>query len=196
MRVVEGDLDASGLRFAVVVSRFNGFITERLLDGALDVLLRHGAREADITVVRVPGAWEIPQAAARIVELGEHDAIVALGCLMRGDTIHFDLIAGEVAKGLMAIGTKGTAVAFGVLTTDGLEQSVHRAGAKLGNKGAEAALAAIEQARLHRILAGAPPSAAKPSAGATMNAAPVATAKPARVAKTRRGAAARPRRRT
>lgn len=167
LRVVEGDLDATGLRFAVVVSRFNGFITERLLDGALDVLLRHGARAQDITVVRVPGAWEIPQAAARIVELGGHDkvdAIVALGCLMRGDTIHFDLIAGEVAKGLMALGTKGTAVAFGVLTTDGLEQSVHRAGAKLGNKGAEAALAAIEQARLHRILAGAPASVKTASA--------------------------------
>ncbi|HET6582534.1 MAG TPA: 6,7-dimethyl-8-ribityllumazine synthase [Nannocystaceae bacterium] len=157
-RVVEGDLDATGLRFAVVVSRFNGFITERLLDGALDVLLRHGARNEDVTVVRVPGAWEIPQAAARIVERGDVDAIVALGCLMRGDTIHFDLIAGEVAKGLMALGTRGTAVAFGVLTTDGLEQSVHRAGAKLGNKGAEAALAAIEQARLHRILAEAPAS--------------------------------------
>ena len=152
VHIVEGDLDASGLRFAVVVSRFNGFITERLLDGALDVLLRHGARVQDVTVVRVPGAWEIPQAAARIVELGGHDAIVALGCLMRGDTIHFDLIAGEVAKGLMALGTRGTAVAFGVLTTDGLEQSVHRAGAKFGNKGGEAALAAIEQARLHRVL--------------------------------------------
>jgi len=154
VHIVEGDLDASGLRFAVVVSRFNGFITERLLDGALDVLLRHGARAEDVTVVRVPGAWEIPQAAARIVDLGRHDAIVALGCLMRGDTIHFDLIAGEVAKGLMALGTRGTAVAFGVLTTDGLEQSVHRAGAKYGNKGGEAALAAIEQARLHRVLAG------------------------------------------
>jgi 6,7-dimethyl-8-ribityllumazine synthase len=156
VHIVEGDLDASGLRFAVVVSRFNGFITERLLDGAIDTLLRHGARAQDVTVVRVPGAWEIPQAAARIVELGQHDAIVALGCLMRGDTIHFDLIAGEVAKGLMALGTRGTAVAFGVLTTDGLEQSVHRAGAKYGNKGGEAALAAIEQARLFRVLAGEP----------------------------------------
>lgn len=154
MRVVEGDLDATGLRFAVVVSRFNGFITDRLLDAALDVLLRHGARAEDVTVVRVPGAWEIPQAAARVVAQGGVDAIVALGCLMRGDTIHFDLIAGEVAKGLMKIGLEGPAVAFGVLTTDGLEQSVHRAGAKLGNKGGEAALAAIEQARLHRLLAG------------------------------------------
>jgi 6,7-dimethyl-8-ribityllumazine synthase len=166
MRVIEGDLDATGLRFAVVVSRFNGFITERLLDGAVDVLLRHGARVQDVTVVRVPGAWEIPQAAARLVEQERFDAIVALGCLKRGDTIHFDLIAGECAKGLMALGTRGTAVAFGVLTTDGLEQSVHRAGAKYGNKGAEAALAAIEQARLFRALAGGtarPPAAAAAS---------------------------------
>jgi 6,7-dimethyl-8-ribityllumazine synthase len=152
IHVVEGDLDATGLRVALVVSRFNAFITEPLLDGALDVLLRHGARPEDLTIVRVPGAWEIPQAAARIVELARHDAIVALGCLMRGDTIHFDLIAGECAKGLMALGVRGPAVAFGVLTTDGLEQSVHRAGAKHGNKGAEAALAAIEQARLNQTL--------------------------------------------
>jgi 6,7-dimethyl-8-ribityllumazine synthase len=187
MRVVEGDLDATGLRFAVVVSRFNGFITDRLLDAALDVLLRHGARAEDITVVRVPGAWEIPQAAARVVAQGGVDAIVALGCLMRGDTIHFDLIAGEVAKGLMKIGLEGPAVAFGVLTTDGLEQSVHRAGAKLGNKGGEAALAAIEQARLHRLLAGAPAPAKRAKTPAT-------AMPPARATRpTKRPRAARPR---
>jgi len=175
VHVVEGDLDATGLRVALVVSRFNAFITEPLLEGALDVLLRHGARADDLTIVRVPGAWEIPQAAARIVELARHDAIVALGCLMRGDTIHFDLIAGECAKGLMALGLRGPAVAFGVLTTDGLEQSVHRAGAKHGNKGAEAALAAIEQARLHQRLRDASTPASPGRGGAS-------SGKPARAA--------------
>jgi 6,7-dimethyl-8-ribityllumazine synthase len=157
VRVVEGALDATGLRVAVVVSRFNAFITERLLEGAIDALLRHGAAVPDLEVVRVPGAWEIPQAAARLVDRGGLDAIVALGCLMRGDTIHFELIAGEVCKGLAALGQRsGCAVAFGVLTTDSLEQSVHRAGAKHGNKGAEAAMAAIEMARVNRALAAAP----------------------------------------
>lgn len=153
--MVEGELDAAGLRIAIVVSRFNAFITEKLLDGAVDALVRHGAAAKDLEIVRVPGAWEIPQAAARLVDRGGLDAIVALGCLMRGDTIHFDLIAGEVAKGLSALGQKsGCAVAFGVLTTDTLEQSIHRAGAKYGNKGAEAAMAAVEQARVHKAIAG------------------------------------------
>jgi 6,7-dimethyl-8-ribityllumazine synthase len=161
VRVVEGELDATGLRIALVVSRFNAFITEKLLDGAIDALLRHGAAAGDLEVVRVPGAWEIPQAAARLVERGGLDAIIALGCLMRGDTIHFDLIAGEVAKGLSALGQRGAcAVSFGVLTTDTLEQSIHRAGAKYGNKGAEAAMAAVEQARVNRALV-APASATK-----------------------------------
>lgn len=156
LRVIEGDLDARGLRVALVVSRFNGFITERLLDGAVDVLVRHGAARRDLLVVRVPGAWEIPAAVARLVDAGGHDAILGLGCLMRGDTIHFDLIAGECAKGLMAQAVRGrTAVVFGVLTTDGLEQSIHRAGAKYGNKGAEAAMAAIEQARVLAAIDGA-----------------------------------------
>jgi len=154
VRVIEGELDAAGLRIALVVSRWNAFITERLLEGATDALVRHGAARRDLEVVRVPGAWEIPQAAARLVDRGGLDAIVALGCLLRGDTIHFDLIAGECAKGLSALGCKsGCAVAFGVLTTDTLEQSIHRAGAKYGNKGAEAAMAAVEQARVNQAIA-------------------------------------------
>ncbi len=163
LRVIEGDLDARGMRVALVVSRFNAFITERLLDGAVDVLVRHGVTRRDLVVVRVPGAWEIPAAVARLVDAGGHDAILGLGCLMRGDTIHFDLIAGECAKGLMAQALRGrTAVVFGVLTTDGLEQAIARAGGKFGNKGAEAATAAIEQARLLAAL-GSPPA---PAAGA------------------------------
>ncbi len=146
--MIEGELDAKGLRFGVVVSRFNGFITEPLMVAAVDTLLRHGAASDDIVVVRVPGAWEIPQAAARLCERPDIDAVIALGCLMRGDTIHFDLIAGEVTKGLGALSRGRVPVAFGVLTTDGLEQSIHRAGAKHGNKGGEAAMAAIEQARV------------------------------------------------
>jgi 6,7-dimethyl-8-ribityllumazine synthase len=160
VRFVEGELDAKGLRVGIVVSRFNAFITERLLEAAIDTLVRHGATPSDITVARVPGAWEIPQAAARLVERDDIDAVITLGCLMRGDTIHFDLIAGEVTKGLGALARGTTPVVFGVLTTDTLEQSIHRAGAKHGNKGAEAALAAIEQARLLRALAG-PPTKAK-----------------------------------
>lgn len=148
MQVVEGELDAKGLRVGIVVSRFNGFITEPLLHAAIDTLVRHGAAAKDVTVVRVPGAWEIPQAAAALCERDDVDAVIALGYLMRGDTIHFDLIAGEVTKALGALARGRVPVAFGVLTTDSLEQSIHRAGAKAGNKGAEAAMAAIEQARV------------------------------------------------
>lgn len=160
VRIVEGKLDATGSRFAIVVSRFNAFVTERLLDGAVGTLVRLGADPADITVVWVPGAWEIPQTAARVLAQGNHDALIALGCLMRGDTIHFDLIAGEVAKGLGNLGREGsTPVIFGVLTTDSLEQSIHRAGAKYGNKGGEVAQAAVEQATLYRaLLEGTPKS--------------------------------------
>jgi 6,7-dimethyl-8-ribityllumazine synthase len=156
VRYVEGGLDATGLRVAIVVSRFNAFITERLLEAAIDTLVRHGAAAGDITVVRVPGAWEIPQAATLLVGRDDVDAVIALGCLMRGDTIHFELIANEVTKGLGALARGTTPVVFGVLTTDSLEQSVHRAGAKHGNKGAEAALAAIEQARVVQALVGKP----------------------------------------
>ena len=154
MRVVQGGLDASGLRVAIVVSRFNAIITERLLEAAVDTLVRHGATAGDITVVRVPGAWEIPQAAAALVQRDDIDAVITLGCLMRGDTLHFELIAAEVTKGLGTLARGTTPVVFGVLTTDTLEQAIHRAGVKHGNKGGEAALAAIEQTLVLRALAG------------------------------------------
>jgi len=155
VQIVEGMLEASGLRFAVVVSRFNEAITSRLLEGAVDCLLRHGADEEDLTVVRVPGAWEIPMAASRIARMGDVDAVVCLGALVRGSTVHFDLIAAEVAKGIaqVAMGSD-VPVTFGVVTADTLEQAVERAGAKQGNKGWDAALAAVEMARLYRGLGG------------------------------------------
>jgi 6,7-dimethyl-8-ribityllumazine synthase len=153
MRVKEGKLDAKGLRFALVVSRFNEALTSRLESGALDCLQRHGAAEDDITVYRVPGAWEIPFVAQRLAAAGDHDAVVCLGALVRGGTAHFDLIAAEVAKGI-AQGSMSTGVpmTFGVITADTLEQAVERAGTKMGNKGWEAALAAVEMARLVREL--------------------------------------------
>ncbi len=175
--VVEGGLDASGLSVAIVVARFNAFITERLLEGALDALIRHGALATDQTVVRVPGAYELPMVAAQLAKSGRFDAVVGLGCLMRGDTIHFDLIAGEVTKGLaMTSMQTDVPVSFGVLTTDSLEQAVHRAGAKHGNKGVEAVMAAVEQVRVAEQLrlrfgaaaAGEPPArTAGTSAGTT-----------------------------
>jgi 6,7-dimethyl-8-ribityllumazine synthase len=156
VETIEGSLDASGLRFAVVVARFNDFITERLLEGAVDTLLRSGAAAEDVKVVRVPGSWELPQAAAMLVAPDtaiEVDAVLALGCLIRGETIHFDLIAAEAAKGLSKAGLdSGIPVVFGVLTTETLDQAINRAGGKSGNKGSEVAAAAIEQARLHRRL--------------------------------------------
>lgn len=153
-RVLEGDLDAKGLKVALVVSRFNAHVTERLLQGAQDCLARHGAAPADVLVVRVPGAWEIPVVAKRLAASGEHHAIVGLGALIRGETPHFDLLAAEVAKGLAQVGMEsGIPVIFGVLTTETVEQAIDRAGAKLGNKGWDAALSAIEMARLLRRMA-------------------------------------------
>ena len=152
--MVEGSLDAAGLRFAVLVARFNAIITEPLLDGAVDALLRSGASESDVVVFRTSGSYELPMLADRVLATGKFDAVIALGCLIRGDTIHFDLIAAEAAKGLAAAGVRhAKPVAFGVLTTDTLEQAINRAGAKAGNKGAEAAMAAVEQARLYKALA-------------------------------------------
>jgi 6,7-dimethyl-8-ribityllumazine synthase len=150
VRVVEGSLDASGLRFAILVARFNAIVTEPLLEGAVDALLRSGAAVEDVVVMRAPGSYELPLLADKVLATGKFDAVVALGCLIRGDTIHFDLIAAEAAKGLAAVGQRyQKPVAFGVLTTDTLEQAINRAGAKSGNKGAEAAMAAVEQARLY-----------------------------------------------
>ncbi len=155
IRVVEGDMNAGGLRFAVVVSRFNAFVTERLLEGCLDTLLRSGAKPEDVTVYRTPGAFELPTVSHTVLQHKKVDALIALGCLIRGDTIHFDLIASEATKGLLAASRdSGTPVTFGLLTTDTLDQAINRAGAKHGNKGSESALAAVEQARLYRAIAG------------------------------------------
>ena len=151
--IIEGHLDAEGLKFAVIVSRFNGFITERLLAGALDALKRHGCQDQDIDVVKVPGSWEMPVVADEIARQKRHDAIVCLGCVIRGETPHFDYVAGEAAKGLAAVALKtGVPVAFGVLTTNTIEQAVDRAGAKSGNKGVDAAMSAIEMAHLMRAV--------------------------------------------
>lgn len=149
MNEFKGRLDAAGKRFAVVVSRFNSLITERLLEGARECLVQHGAAEDAIDVYHVPGAWEIPQAARRVLAAGKHDALIALGCVIRGATPHFDYVAGEAARGLgLLAGDATVPVAFGVLTTDTVEQALERAGTKAGNKGWDAALSAIELADL------------------------------------------------
>ncbi len=158
MRTIEGKLDATGLRLVLVAARFNGFIVDQLVVGALDALRRHGAAEDDLELVRVPGTFELPAAARRLVDLGRHDALVALGAVVRGATPHFDYVAGECAKGLGQLAAEARcAIGFGVLTTDTLEQAIERAGTKAGNKGADAAVAAIEQANLFRTLGKAAP---------------------------------------
>ena len=147
----EGMMTASGLRFAVVLSRFNSLIGDRLLEGALDTLHRHGAGEDDITLVRVPGAFEIPLAASELAKTGTFDAVICLGAVIRGATAHFDYVAGPLASGLASIAVQtGVPVLFGVLTTDTIEQALERAGTKAGNKGADVASAAIEMANLLR----------------------------------------------
>jgi 6,7-dimethyl-8-ribityllumazine synthase len=151
--IIEGHLDAKGLKVALVASRFNDIVTAKLVEGALDGLVRHGADPKDLTLVKVPGAFELPQAAAKIAAQGNHDAVVALGCLIRGETPHFDLLAAEAAKGLsQAAVASGRPVIFGVLTCDTMEQAIERAGGKAGNKGWDAALAAIEMVSLYRRL--------------------------------------------
>ncbi|HEV2326994.1 MAG TPA: 6,7-dimethyl-8-ribityllumazine synthase [Terracidiphilus sp.] len=151
---VEGDLSAAGMKFAVVVSRWNAVVTERLLQGALDALLRSGAKRADIEVVRVPGAWEIPAAARTIANAGRVDAIIPLGVLLRGETAHYEAIYNEVARGIgQSQQEAGIPHSFGVLTCETLEQALDRAGVKSGNKGFEAAAAAIEMVSLRRKLA-------------------------------------------
>jgi len=156
-RTLEGTLVApDGARFGVVVSRFNSFISERLLDGALDALVRHGVNEKNITVVRVPGSWEIPATCARLAKSGKVDAVVAVGAVIRGGTPHFDYVAAEVSKGVATVGMQtGVPVSFGVLTTDSIEQAVERAGTKAGNKGFDAAMAALEMVTLGRALSDA-----------------------------------------
>jgi 6,7-dimethyl-8-ribityllumazine synthase len=153
IQVHHSGLDASGLRVAVVAARFNEAIVERLVDGATGALLRHGAAPADVQVAWVPGAFELPVVLHRLAAGGEVDALVALGCVVRGETPHFDYVAGGAASGSEAVAREhGLPVAFGVLTVDTWDQAVQRAGGKLGNKGAEAALAAIETANLLRSL--------------------------------------------
>jgi 6,7-dimethyl-8-ribityllumazine synthase len=149
LKTIEGDLSARDLRFGIVAARFNDFIVESLLRGAIDALLRHGASEKDITLVRVPGAWEMPWAVKKMAAGRRYDAIIALGTVIRGATPHFDYVAGECTKGIAQAGLAAdTPVAFGVLTTDTIEQALERAGTKAGNKGADAAMSAIEMARL------------------------------------------------
>ncbi len=151
--VIEGQLDAKGLKFGVVVSRFNHFITDRLLEGTIDTLVRHGAADGDVTVVRVPGSFELPGTAGRLARSKKYDAVIVLGAVIRGDTPHFDFLAAEVTKGVAQVGmTSEMPVIYGVITTDTLEQAIDRAGTKSGNKGADAARAAIEMADLNRKL--------------------------------------------
>lgn len=152
--VIEGKLNAQGLKVGIVVSRFNEFITSKLLEGALDALVRHGADEEDITVAWVPGSYEIPLVAQRMAA-GDVDAVVCLGALIRGSTPHFDYIAAEVSKGIAMVGLEaGMPVIFGVITCDTIEQAIERAGTKAGNKGADAAVSAIEMVNLLRQLDG------------------------------------------
>jgi len=153
VRTWEGALVAKGLTFGLVVSRFNEFVTAHLLEGALDALRRHGAEEEQITVVRVPGSYEIPLVAKRLAASGRYNAVICLGTVIRGATPHFEYIAGEVAKGVATASLEtGVPITFGVLTTDNIEQAVERAGSKGGNKGFDAACAAIEMANLFREL--------------------------------------------
>src|SRR5580700_9833324 len=152
---VAGKLNASSFKFGIVVSRFNEFITERLLRSAYDGLLRSGAKEQDIEIVRVPGSFEIPSAARTLAQTKKYDAIICLGCLLRGDTAHYDVIVNEVARGIgQSAQETGVPHAFGVLTCENLEQAIDRAGLKMGNKGFEAALAAVEMANLTKAVVG------------------------------------------
>src|SRR5208282_1028442 len=154
---IEGQLNAAGKRFAIVVSRFNSFITERLLQGTLDGLRRSGAEKQDIAIVRVPGSFEIPAAARTLAETKRYDAIICIGCLLRGDTAHYDVIVNEVTRGIgQSAQETGVPHAFGVLTCETLEQAIDRAGLKMGNKGLEAALAAVEMANLRTAISHQP----------------------------------------
>jgi 6,7-dimethyl-8-ribityllumazine synthase len=155
LKALEGNLSAHGKRFGIVVSRFNEFITERLLRSAFDGLLRCGAKPKDVQIVRVPGAFEIPSAARTLAETKKYDAIICLGCLLRGDTAHYDVIVNEVARGIgQSAQETGVPHSFGVLTCETLDQAIDRAGLKMGNKGFEAALAAVEMANLKQTVVG------------------------------------------
>ena len=150
-KTLEGKLDAKGLKVGLLVSRFNSFVSERLVEGALDALIRHGASDGDISIARVPGAFEIPAAARQMVRSGNYDAIICLGAVIRGATPHFDYVSAEVSKGVASVSMEADIpVTFGVLTTDTLEQAIERAGSKAGNKGFDAAVAAVEMVNLYK----------------------------------------------
>src|SRR4030042_820440 len=147
MKIIEGELQAKGLKFCIISSRFNDFITSKLLDGARDALLRHGAKEDDIEIVRVPGSFEIPMVARKVALKGVYNAIICLGTIIRGATPHFDYIASEVSKGIASVSLEtGVPIAFGVITSDTIEQAIERSGTTSGNKGWDAAITAIEMA--------------------------------------------------
>lgn len=150
-RTMEGKISAEGFQFALIVSRFNDFISAKLMEGALDALKRHGAKDEQLTLVRVPGAFEIPLTARKLAESGKYDAVICLGAVIRGSTPHFDYVAAEVSKGIAVVALESKIpVTFGVLTTDNLEQAIERAGSKAGNKGWDAAMAAMEMANLFK----------------------------------------------
>ena len=152
-KIIEGTLNAKGLRFAIVVSRFNDFINTKLLDGCLDALSRHGADDGKISIVRVPGSFEIPLMAKKLADSGNFDAIICLGAVIRGATPHFEYISAEVTKGIAKVTLdSGIPVSFGILTTDNIEQAIERAGTKSGNKGWDAALAAVEMVNLLKAI--------------------------------------------
>jgi 6,7-dimethyl-8-ribityllumazine synthase len=153
--ILEGKLDARDLKFAIIVARFNSFITERLLEGAIDAFIRTGGSRENIQVIRVPGSWEMPLVAAEVARQRTHDAIVCLGAVIRGETPHFDYVAGNAASGLAHVAAEtGVPIAFGVLTTNTVDQAIDRAGAKSGNKGFDAVMTAIEMANLLKALRG------------------------------------------
>ena len=150
---IEGKLDATGLKVGLLVSRFNSFISDRLLEGAIDALIRHGASDDNLTIVKVPGAFELPMAAKKMVDTGHYDAVICLGAVIRGATPHFDYVSAEVSKGIASVSLdSGVPVTFGVLTTDNIEQAVERAGTKSGNKGFEAAVSTIEMVNLYKAM--------------------------------------------
>jgi len=152
-RTISADLNGAGKKFALVVSRFNEFLTDKLLEGALDCLYRHGCKDGDITIVRVPGSFEIPYAAKRLAQSKTYNAVIAIGAVIRGSTPHFDYIAAEVTKGVANVSLEtGIPVIYGIITSDTLEQAIERAGTKAGNKGWDAALSAIEMANLYTMI--------------------------------------------
>ena len=148
-KIIEGTLEAKDFRFGIIVSRFNSFISDRLLEGALDTLIRHGATREQITVVKAPGAFELPLVASKMANSDKYDALICLGAVIRGGTPHFEYVSSEMTKGIASVSLQsGLPIAFGVLTTDSVEQAIERAGTKAGNKGVEAAMSAIEMVNL------------------------------------------------